>query len=88
MQEATSSTVDNLMSLREQRRLVDIGSEVLRRAPGSEDQQLKDSAKDKRLRVFLCHASEDKDQARLLYRVLTELGFKPWLDEEDLLPRR
>jgi hypothetical protein len=40
----------------------------------------------KRLRVFLCHASDDKPAVRKLYRQLLEDGFKPWLDEEDLLP--
>jgi diguanylate cyclase (GGDEF)-like protein len=38
------------------------------------------------MRVFLCHASEDKARARLLYRDLKAQGFAPWLDEEDLLP--
>ena len=40
----------------------------------------------KRLRVFLCHASEDKPEVRKLYRQLLGDGFTPWLDEEDLLP--
>jgi hypothetical protein len=39
-----------------------------------------------RLRVFLCHASDDKPAARNLYRRLKDDGFDPWLDEEDLLP--
>ena len=38
------------------------------------------------LRVFLCHASEDKEAVRSLYRTLQQSGFHPWLDEEDLLP--
>lgn len=38
------------------------------------------------LRIFLCHASEDKQSVRLLYKHLQAAGFKPWLDEEDLLP--
>ena len=38
------------------------------------------------LRVFLCHASEDKDAVRSLYRQLQQSGFHPWLDQEDLLP--
>jgi TIR domain/Protein of unknown function (DUF1566) len=37
-------------------------------------------------RVFLCHASEDKDTVRDVYRVLVREGYDPWLDEEDLLP--
>lgn len=39
-----------------------------------------------RLRVFLCHASDDKPAVRRLYRRLKDDGFDPWLDEEDLLP--
>jgi Flp pilus assembly protein TadD len=42
--------------------------------------------KDRRLRVFLCHASGDKPAVRDLYRRLKADGFAPWLDEEDLLP--
>jgi hypothetical protein len=38
-------------------------------------------------RIFLCHASEDKAQVREVYHRLRAIdGFKPWLDEEDLLP--
>jgi len=43
------------------------------------------TAEDK-LRVFLCHANEDKTEARKLYARLKEDGFIPWLDEEDLMP--
>lgn len=38
------------------------------------------------LRVFLCHASQDKQAVRQLYTRLRESGYHPWLDEEDLLP--
>jgi hypothetical protein len=38
------------------------------------------------LRVFLCHASDDKPRVRDLCRRLHEDGFEPWLDEEQLLP--
>jgi TIR domain len=34
----------------------------------------------------LCHASGDKTQVRDLYQRLTNDGFCPWLDEENLLP--
>ena len=37
-------------------------------------------------RFFLCHASEDKPQVREVYQRLKELGFEPWLDEEEILP--
>jgi len=37
-------------------------------------------------RIFLCHSSNDKDKVRTLYNRLMDDGFKPWLDEEDLLP--
>lgn len=37
-------------------------------------------------KVFLAHASQDKDVVRELYRNLRNSGHIPWLDEEDLLP--
>jgi len=40
----------------------------------------------RRLRVFLCHASEDKARARELYRTLESLGVDAWLDERKLIP--
>jgi formylglycine-generating enzyme required for sulfatase activity len=42
---------------------------------------------DRKLRVFLCHASHDKPVVRELYqRLLSEGWIDPWLDEEKLLP--
>ena len=42
---------------------------------------------DRKLRAFLCHASQDKPAVRDLYqRLLTENWIDPWLDEEKLLP--
>jgi len=38
------------------------------------------------LSIFLCHASEDKPRVRALYRHLVADGYKPWLDEQNLLP--
>jgi hypothetical protein len=38
------------------------------------------------IRIFICHASEDKLAARDLYQRLKRQGASPWLDEEDLLP--
>jgi len=39
------------------------------------------------LKVFLCHASQDKPIVRELYRRLNAEGWiDPWLDEEKLLP--
>ncbi|MGB8770584.1 MAG: TIR domain-containing protein [Candidatus Korobacteraceae bacterium] len=38
-----------------------------------------------RLRLFLCHSSDDKQEVRNLHRSLRNDGFEPWLDEEDLL---
>jgi uncharacterized ubiquitin-like protein YukD len=40
----------------------------------------------RRLRVFLCHSSGDKQEVRKLYQRLFADGFDPWLDEEKLLP--
>ncbi len=42
---------------------------------------------ERKLRVFLCHASQDKPVVRELYqRLLAEAWIDPWLDEEKLLP--
>jgi hypothetical protein len=38
------------------------------------------------VRVFLCHASDDKSSVRELHARLKEAGFNPWLDESDILP--
>jgi len=41
----------------------------------------------RKLRVFLCHSSQDKPIVRELYqRLLAEGWIDPWLDEEKLLP--
>jgi len=41
----------------------------------------------RKLRIFLCHASQDKLIVRELYqRLLAEGWIDPWLDEEKLLP--
>lgn len=39
-----------------------------------------------KLQIFIAHASEDKKIVRELYYKLQKEGFKPWLDEYDLLP--
>ena len=39
-----------------------------------------------RLAVFLCHATQDKEEVRSLAQRLRKSGFDPWLDEERLLP--
>jgi len=44
-----------------------------------------DPAPVRRLKVFLCHAREDKPTVRLLHKRLTGDGYQPWLDEEDIL---
>ena len=41
---------------------------------------------DRPMRVFLCHAKDDKPTARDLYRFLLKNGVDAWLDEEKLLP--
>ncbi len=38
------------------------------------------------LRIFLCHASEDKAAVRELRQRLRADSFRPWLDEDNLLP--
>jgi len=41
----------------------------------------------RKLKVFLCHASQDKPVVRELYkRLAAETWIEPWLDEENLLP--
>lgn len=41
----------------------------------------------RKLRVFLCHASQDKPTVRILFQqLLIEGWIDPWLDEEKLLP--
>ncbi len=41
----------------------------------------------RKLRVFLCHASQDKPAVRELYKKLAaEKWIEPWLDEEELYP--
>jgi tetratricopeptide (TPR) repeat protein len=44
------------------------------------------SAQSHPAKVFLCHGSGDKPAVRELYRRLTSDGFRPWLDEEELIP--
>jgi hypothetical protein len=42
--------------------------------------------KKKKLRVFLCHASDDLSRAEELYLYLRRRGIRPWLDSKDLMP--
>jgi len=45
------------------------------------------SATERKLRVFLCHASQDKPVVRELYQRLNAEGWiDPWLDEKKILP--
>ena len=39
-----------------------------------------------KLKVFLCHASENKPIVKNLYDDLVAAGYEPWLDSEVLLP--
>lgn len=43
-------------------------------------------APSRQLRVFLCHASDDKPVVRSLYQRLVKNGIEAWLDEEYSLP--
>lgn len=38
------------------------------------------------VRVFLCHAKNDKAAVRRIYQQLVHVGADPWLDDEKLLP--
>jgi hypothetical protein len=51
-------------------------------APQPEVKKAKDAPV---LRAFLCHSSGDKNAVRKLYKALSNDGFLPWLDEEDLI---
>lgn len=44
------------------------------------------AVKGRKLRVFLCHAAEDKRTVRKLHTRLRNEGFNPWFDKEKLLP--
>jgi hypothetical protein len=36
--------------------------------------------------IFLCYARQDEDAVRELYQRLSAVGFKPWMDQEDIYP--
>jgi CheY-like chemotaxis protein len=40
----------------------------------------------KKMKVFLCHASEDKSTVETWYDVLQARGYEPWLDARQFLP--
>ena len=44
------------------------------------------TGKKSQIQIFIAHANEDKPQVRELYTKLKQAGYKPWLDEEDLIP--
>ncbi len=44
------------------------------------------TGKKSQIQIFIAHASEDKPQVRELYTKLKQAGYKPWLDEEELIP--
>lgn len=44
-----------------------------------------EAASPRRLKVFLCHAVEDKPAVRNLYQQLGNCHIEPWLDEEELV---
>jgi hypothetical protein len=46
----------------------------------------RDRAHERRLRVFLAHANEDKTRVRELYERLRSINVDPWLDEVNLIP--
>ncbi len=39
-----------------------------------------------KLKIFMCHASEDKVLVRRVYEMLNNFGYAPWLDEQFILP--
>lgn len=38
------------------------------------------------VQIFISYAREDQEKAREIHRRLVDRGYKPWLDEEELLP--
>jgi formylglycine-generating enzyme required for sulfatase activity len=42
--------------------------------------------RERKPRIFLCHAHEDKERVKELYHRLKKAGYHPWLDKYDLLP--
>ena len=38
------------------------------------------------MQIFLSYAREDKEKVENLYQKLSEAGFTPWMDKEDILP--
>jgi tetratricopeptide (TPR) repeat protein len=53
---------------------------------GGESLNSRPAVTKRRLKVFLCHSTDDKRIVRRLYRRLKADGFQVWLDEEDLGP--
>ena len=41
---------------------------------------------DKKTQIFLSYAREDEEQVLEIYQRLKAEGFKPWMDQADLLP--
>jgi len=63
------------------------GETGIRITKNSNEMRKSELTSDRKLRVFLCHASQDKSIVRGLYqRLLVEDWIDPWLDEEKLLP--
>lgn len=54
--------------------------------PTSYQEQPEQIPEHRQLKVFLCHASDDKPKVQNLYHRLRNDGIKPWLDKENLLP--
>lgn len=50
------------------------------------EQPMEYTGKKSQIQIFIAHANEDKPQVRELYTKLKQAGYKPWLDEEDLIP--
>jgi serine/threonine-protein kinase len=61
--------------------------QMLKLLNGEKDPNKMGKSLTRKLRVFLCHASEDKLAVREIYqRLVAESWIEPWLDEESLLP--
>ena len=50
------------------------------------NEKVEDSKSNRKPKIFLSAATEDRERVKKVYRLLKNEGFEPWLDIQDLLP--
>jgi hypothetical protein len=90
-QEAIASDPSTKFKLRKQieeyqKRIREIEGNVEKVAPKLVKPQTTTDQSQSQIQIFIAHANEDKPLVRELYAKLVKAGYKPWFDEEDLLP--